>query len=194
MFRLGLVLSRGSCRSFLRELQSASVLRARGNQGAETGEAAEGSLVGSKSCWWALSHREWELCGLRNVPLAVVPVALGSWRCVGNCQVEPRSCAQLGGLGESKEPESREFSEPVPVCTSWKPGWEMGLQAAPWRGALPGAAALMADPLLTVTPQTATGAERREEPLRGKGQKDGASLEPQQSLLEALSLLSSDDW
>ncbi|XP_017585098.1 PREDICTED: protein FAM179A [Corvus brachyrhynchos] len=70
----------------------------------------------------------------------------------------------------------------------------MGLQAAPWRGALPGAAALMADPLLTVTPQTATGAERREEPLRGKGQKDGASLEPQQSLLEALSLLSSDDW
>ncbi|XP_031960121.1 TOG array regulator of axonemal microtubules protein 2-like isoform X4 [Corvus moneduloides] len=46
----------------------------------------------------------------------------------------------------------------------------------------------------SVTPQTATGAERREEPLRGKGQKDGASLEPQQSLLEALSLLSSDDW
>lgn len=70
----------------------------------------------------------------------------------------------------------------------------MGLQAAPWRGALPGAAALMADPLLTVTSQTATGAERREEPLRGKGQKDRASLEPQQSLLEALSLLSSDDW
>ncbi|XP_031960119.1 TOG array regulator of axonemal microtubules protein 2-like isoform X2 [Corvus moneduloides] len=50
------------------------------------------------------------------------------------------------------------------------------------------------DAAAAMTPQTATGAERREEPLRGKGQKDGASLEPQQSLLEALSLLSSDDW
>lgn len=46
LFRLGLVLSRGSRRSFLRELQSASVLRARGNEGAETREAAEGSLLG----------------------------------------------------------------------------------------------------------------------------------------------------
>lgn len=46
-----------------------------------------GPSWGSKSCWWAVSRREWELCGLRNVPLAVVPVALGSWRCVGNCQV-----------------------------------------------------------------------------------------------------------
>ncbi|XP_053793456.1 TOG array regulator of axonemal microtubules protein 2-like [Vidua chalybeata] len=70
----------------------------------------------------------------------------------------------------------------------------MGLQAAPWRGALPGAAAPMADPLLTVTSQTATGAERRKEPLRGKGQKDTASSDPQQSLLKALSLLGSDDW
>nr|XP_054509300.1 TOG array regulator of axonemal microtubules protein 2-like [Agelaius phoeniceus] len=61
-------------------------------------------------------------------------------------------------------------------------------------GALPGAAAPMADPLLTVTPQTATGAKRREEPLRGHGQKDRASSDPQQSLQEALSMLGSDDW
>ncbi|XP_037981934.1 TOG array regulator of axonemal microtubules protein 2-like [Motacilla alba alba] len=46
----------------------------------------------------------------------------------------------------------------------------------------------------SVTSQTATGAERREEPLRGHGQKDTASSDPQQSLLEALSLLGSDDW
>ncbi|XP_058656708.1 TOG array regulator of axonemal microtubules protein 2 [Ammospiza caudacuta] len=61
-------------------------------------------------------------------------------------------------------------------------------------GAVPGAAAPMADPLLTVTPQTATGAKRREEPLRGRGQKDGAFSDPQQSLQEALSMLDSDDW
>ncbi|KAL2305753.1 hypothetical protein Nmel_003642 [Mimus melanotis] len=61
-------------------------------------------------------------------------------------------------------------------------------------GALPGAAALRADPLLTVTSQTATGAERREKPLRGHGHKDTASADPQQSLREALSLLGSDDW
>ncbi|XP_023802559.1 TOG array regulator of axonemal microtubules protein 2-like isoform X1 [Cyanistes caeruleus] len=70
----------------------------------------------------------------------------------------------------------------------------MGLQAAPWRGALPGAAALMADPLLTVTSQTASGAKRREEPLRGNWQKDTATCDPQQALLKALSLLGSDDW
>ncbi|XP_053789686.1 TOG array regulator of axonemal microtubules protein 2-like [Vidua chalybeata] len=46
----------------------------------------------------------------------------------------------------------------------------------------------------SVTSQTATGAERREEPLCGKGQKDTASADPQQSLREALSLLGSDDW
>ncbi|XP_064252158.1 TOG array regulator of axonemal microtubules protein 2-like [Passer domesticus] len=45
-----------------------------------------------------------------------------------------------------------------------------------------------------VTSQTATGAQRREEPLRGHGQKDRASPDPQHSLLEALSLLGSDDW
>ncbi|XP_074394684.1 TOG array regulator of axonemal microtubules protein 2-like [Zonotrichia albicollis] len=61
-------------------------------------------------------------------------------------------------------------------------------------GAVPGAAAPMADPLLTVTPQMATGAKRREEPLRGCGQKDGAFSDPQQSLQEALSMLDSDDW
>ncbi|XP_059714383.1 TOG array regulator of axonemal microtubules protein 2-like [Haemorhous mexicanus] len=61
-------------------------------------------------------------------------------------------------------------------------------------GALPGAAAPMADPLLTVTSQMATAAKRREEPLRGHGQKDRASSDPQQSLQEALSLLGSDDW
>ena len=75
-----------------------------------------------------------------------------------------------------------------------EPGWELGLQAAPWRGALPGAAAPMADPLLTVTSQMATAAKRREEPLRGHGQKDRASSDPQQSLQEALSLLGSHDW
>ncbi|XP_058656712.1 TOG array regulator of axonemal microtubules protein 2-like [Ammospiza caudacuta] len=46
----------------------------------------------------------------------------------------------------------------------------------------------------SVTPQTATGAKRREEPLRGRGQKDGAFSDPQQSLQEALSMLDSDDW
>ncbi|XP_057875458.1 TOG array regulator of axonemal microtubules protein 2-like [Melospiza georgiana] len=61
-------------------------------------------------------------------------------------------------------------------------------------GAVPRAAAPMADPLLTVTPQTATGAKCREEPLRGRGQKDGAFSDPQQSLQEALSMLGSDDW
>ncbi|RMC08009.1 hypothetical protein DUI87_15481 [Hirundo rustica rustica] len=48
--------------------------------------------------------------------------------------------------------------------------------------------------LPSVTSQTATGAERPEEPLRGHGQKGTASSDPQQSLLQALSLLSSDDW
>ncbi|XP_036261304.1 TOG array regulator of axonemal microtubules protein 2-like [Molothrus ater] len=52
----------------------------------------------------------------------------------------------------------------------------------------------MADPLLTVTSQTAPGAKRREELLRGRGQKDRASSDPQQSLQEAVSLLGSDDW
>ncbi|CAN8203021.1 unnamed protein product [Coccothraustes coccothraustes] len=52
----------------------------------------------------------------------------------------------------------------------------------------------MADPLLTVTSQAPTGARRREEPLRGRGQKDGAFSDPQQSLQEALSMLGSDDW
>ncbi|XP_064275304.1 TOG array regulator of axonemal microtubules protein 2-like [Passer domesticus] len=61
-------------------------------------------------------------------------------------------------------------------------------------GCLARAAAPMADPLLAVTSQTATGAPRREEPLRGHGQKDRASPDPQHSLLEALSLLGSDDW
>ncbi|XP_064257895.1 TOG array regulator of axonemal microtubules protein 2-like [Passer domesticus] len=61
-------------------------------------------------------------------------------------------------------------------------------------GCLARAAAPMADPLLAVTSQTATGAQRREEPLRGHGQKDRASPDPQHSLLEALSLLGSDDW
>ncbi|XP_037988116.1 TOG array regulator of axonemal microtubules protein 2-like [Motacilla alba alba] len=70
----------------------------------------------------------------------------------------------------------------------------MGLQAAAWRGALPAAAAPMADPLPTVTSQTATGAKRREEPLRGHGQKDRAFSNPQQSLQEALTMLGSDDW
>ncbi|XP_030921522.1 TOG array regulator of axonemal microtubules protein 2-like, partial [Geospiza fortis] len=46
----------------------------------------------------------------------------------------------------------------------------------------------------SVTPQMAAGAKRREEPLRGCGQKDRASADPQQSLQEALSLLGSDDW
>ncbi|XP_074394686.1 TOG array regulator of axonemal microtubules protein 2 [Zonotrichia albicollis] len=61
-------------------------------------------------------------------------------------------------------------------------------------GAVPGAAVPMADPLLTVTPQMATGAKSLEEPLRGRGQKDGAFSDPQQSLQEALSMLDSDDW
>ncbi|XP_071312795.1 TOG array regulator of axonemal microtubules protein 2-like [Agelaius tricolor] len=52
----------------------------------------------------------------------------------------------------------------------------------------------MADPLLTVTSQPAPGAKRREEPLCGRGQKDRASSDPQQSLQEAVSLLGSDDW
>ncbi|RLV71442.1 hypothetical protein DV515_00017444, partial [Chloebia gouldiae] len=46
----------------------------------------------------------------------------------------------------------------------------------------------------SATSQTATGAERREQPCREAGQKDTASADPQKSLLEALSLLSSDDW
>ncbi|XP_064263290.1 TOG array regulator of axonemal microtubules protein 2-like isoform X2 [Passer domesticus] len=44
------------------------------------------------------------------------------------------------------------------------------------------------------TSQTATGALRREEPLRGLRQKDRAFSDPQQALQEALSLLGSDDW
>ncbi|XP_050828906.1 TOG array regulator of axonemal microtubules protein 2 [Serinus canaria] len=46
----------------------------------------------------------------------------------------------------------------------------------------------------SVTSQTAPGAKRREEPPRGHGQKDRAFSDPQQSLQEALSMLSSDDW
>ncbi|XP_059696401.1 TOG array regulator of axonemal microtubules protein 2-like [Haemorhous mexicanus] len=46
----------------------------------------------------------------------------------------------------------------------------------------------------SVTSQTATGAKRREEPLRGHGQKDRAFSDPPQSLQEALSMLGSDDW
>ncbi|XP_077643817.1 TOG array regulator of axonemal microtubules protein 2-like [Lonchura striata] len=46
----------------------------------------------------------------------------------------------------------------------------------------------------TVTSQTAAGAQRREQPRRGTGQKDTASADPQQSLQEALSSLGSDDW
>ncbi|XP_056343964.1 TOG array regulator of axonemal microtubules protein 2-like isoform X2 [Oenanthe melanoleuca] len=46
----------------------------------------------------------------------------------------------------------------------------------------------------SVTSQTAPGAQRREELLRGHGHKDTASPEPQQSLLQALSLLGSHDW
>ncbi|XP_059717077.1 TOG array regulator of axonemal microtubules protein 2-like [Haemorhous mexicanus] len=46
----------------------------------------------------------------------------------------------------------------------------------------------------SVTSLMATAAKRREEPLRGHGQKDRASSDPQQSLQEALSLLGSDDW
>ncbi|XP_077645809.1 TOG array regulator of axonemal microtubules protein 2-like [Lonchura striata] len=45
-----------------------------------------------------------------------------------------------------------------------------------------------------VTSQTAAGAQRREQPRRGTGQKDTASADPQQSLQEALSSLGSDDW
>ncbi|XP_064263096.1 TOG array regulator of axonemal microtubules protein 2-like isoform X4 [Passer domesticus] len=44
------------------------------------------------------------------------------------------------------------------------------------------------------TSQTATGAQRQEEPLRGHRQKDRAFSDPQQALQEALSLLGSDDW
>ena len=75
----------------------------------------------------------------------------------------------------------------------WKPGWELGLQPL-HGGALPGAAALRAHPLLTVTSQTDTGAERRQKLLRGHGRKEKASPEPQQSLVQALSSLDSDDW
>ncbi|XP_056342968.1 TOG array regulator of axonemal microtubules protein 2-like [Oenanthe melanoleuca] len=46
----------------------------------------------------------------------------------------------------------------------------------------------------SVTSQTATGSQRREELLRGHGHKDTACPDPQQSLLQALSLLRSDDW
>ncbi|XP_056371702.1 TOG array regulator of axonemal microtubules protein 2-like [Oenanthe melanoleuca] len=46
----------------------------------------------------------------------------------------------------------------------------------------------------SVTSQTGPGAQRREELLRGHGHKDTASPEPQQSLLQALSLLGSHDW
>nr|XP_041574121.1 TOG array regulator of axonemal microtubules protein 2-like isoform X4 [Taeniopygia guttata] len=46
----------------------------------------------------------------------------------------------------------------------------------------------------TVTSEMAAGAQRREQPRRGTGQKDAAFAAPQQSLQEALSLLGSDDW
>ncbi|XP_056371904.1 TOG array regulator of axonemal microtubules protein 2-like [Oenanthe melanoleuca] len=46
----------------------------------------------------------------------------------------------------------------------------------------------------SVTSQTAPGAQRREELQCGHGHKDTASPDPQQSLLQALSLLRSDDW
>ncbi|XP_056371335.1 LOW QUALITY PROTEIN: TOG array regulator of axonemal microtubules protein 2-like [Oenanthe melanoleuca] len=80
----------------------------------------------------------------------------------------------------------------LPVAPgSWQ--WLCG-QCRSRAGALPGAAALRADPLLTVTSQTAPGAQRREELQCGHGHKDTASPDPQQSLLQALSLLRSDDW
>lgn len=106
------------------------------------------------------------------------------------------SCAQPGRLGESKEPkapDSREASAPVPVCAHGALAGRW-LQAAPWRAAPPGAAAPMADPVLTVTSEMAAGAKRREQPRRGTGQKDAAFADPQKSLQEALSLLGSDDW
>lgn len=103
-----------------------------------------------------------------------------------------------GGLGESKEPrepESREVSDPSASLYHREPWLGDGAAGRSMPGCLARPAALMADPpLLTVTSQTATGAERPEEPLRGHGQKDTASCDPQQSLLKALSLLSSDDW
>ena len=100
------------------------------------------------------------------------------------------------GLAESKEPkkaESRAVCEAEPVCSNGSLAGSWGCSRS-MAGALPGAAALRADPLLTVTSQMATGARPREELLRGHGHKDTASPEPQQSLLQALSLLDSDDW
>ncbi|XP_064262058.1 TOG array regulator of axonemal microtubules protein 2-like [Passer domesticus] len=65
----------------------------------------------------------------------------------------------------------------------------------PGDGSFPrSSSAPMADPVLAETSQTATGALRREEPLRGHRQKDRAFSDPQQALQEALSLLGSDDW
>ncbi|XP_053830395.1 TOG array regulator of axonemal microtubules protein 2 [Vidua macroura] len=46
----------------------------------------------------------------------------------------------------------------------------------------------------TATGRLGPGAKRRDQPRRGNGQKDTVSSDPQQSLLEALSLLSRDDW
>lgn len=144
-----------------------------------------------------MSRREWELCGLSNLPLPVVPVALGSWRCVGNCQVWPGAVPSSGGLGQSQEltePDSRKVSDPSGSLYHTEPWLGDGTAGRSMVGCLARPAALMADPLLTVTSQMATRAERPEEPLRGHGQKDTASCDPQRSLLEALSLLSSDDW
>ncbi|XP_077638655.1 TOG array regulator of axonemal microtubules protein 2 [Lonchura striata] len=52
----------------------------------------------------------------------------------------------------------------------------------------------MADPVLTVTSETAAGAKHREEPRRGTVQKNAAPADPQKSLLEGLSSLGSDEW
>ncbi|XP_077643222.1 TOG array regulator of axonemal microtubules protein 2-like [Lonchura striata] len=52
----------------------------------------------------------------------------------------------------------------------------------------------MADPVLTVTSETAAGAKHREEPCRGTVQKNAAPADPQKSLLEGLSSLGSDEW
>ena len=127
----------------------------------------------------------------------MLPVALGSWQLLcGQWSGLAWSCAQLGGLAESKEPkeaESRAVCEAVPVCSSGSLAGSWGCSCS-MVGALPGAAALRAHPLLAATSQTATGAERQEELLRGHGHKDTASAEPQQSLLQALSLLHSHDW
>ncbi|CAN8202931.1 unnamed protein product [Coccothraustes coccothraustes] len=46
----------------------------------------------------------------------------------------------------------------------------------------------------SVTSQAPSGAKRREELLRRRGQKDSVFSDPQKSLEEALSMLGSDDW